>query len=283
MPEEPKKEPVAKFPLGTLIIWLVLTLGLIMLGGFNAWTIYKETVKAWENSNEIQQLTDEITYLDEVLTMSARLRVSSDNKFWEDRYMQYEPLLREVIDNIKKLSSMLAWQKLVEKTEKANNLLVALEMQAFSLVNKGEQEKAIAVLFSKEYEDNKKVYSKGMQDFIKEIELNNKKEIDKHEKQLIWFSFFCLIILCFGWYVILYIFGKQFVKRRQIEIDLERTRKRQELILNSAGEGIYGLDKNGNTTFVNPAAEKMLGYSLQEMSGHSQHDLIHHSKRWFSL
>ncbi len=36
-------------------------------------------------------------------------------------------------------------------------------------------------------------------------------------------------------------------------------RKRYELILTSIGEGVYGLDKNGLTTFVNPAAERMTG------------------------
>ncbi|MEK9628012.1 MAG: PAS domain S-box protein [Nitrospinota bacterium] len=54
---------------------------------------------------------------------------------------------------------------------------------------------------------------------------------------------------------------------------------RNELILKSAGEGIYGLDINGNTTFANPAAEQMLGYKLSEMLNHTQHDLIHHTKK----
>ena len=54
--------------------------------------------------------------------------------------------------------------------------------------------------------------------------------------------------------------------------------KKNEQILNATGEGIYGLDLNGHTTFANPAAEKMLGYSLDEMKGKNQHDLIHHSR-----
>ena len=50
-----------------------------------------------------------------------------------------------------------------------------------------------------------------------------------------------------------------------------------ELILNSAGDGIFGLDANGRTTFANPAACEMIGYSQEEMLGVSSHDLIHHS------
>jgi PAS domain S-box-containing protein len=46
---------------------------------------------------------------------------------------------------------------------------------------------------------------------------------------------------------------------------LEQLRHQNELILNSAGEGICGVDSLGNITFVNPAAAKMLGYKVEEL------------------
>jgi formate hydrogenlyase transcriptional activator len=51
-----------------------------------------------------------------------------------------------------------------------------------------------------------------------------------------------------------------------------------KLILESAGEGIYGLDAEGKTTFINRAAEKMTGFSAPEMIGNCQHQLVHHSR-----
>ena len=45
----------------------------------------------------------------------------------------------------------------------------------------------------------------------------------------------------------------------------------------SAGEGIYGLDRQGLTTFVNPAAAKMLGWEPDDLLGKSQHAVIHHT------
>jgi PAS domain S-box-containing protein len=64
---------------------------------------------------------------------------------------------------------------------------------------------------------------------------------------------------------------------KQQKVEMERVMNQNKLILYSAGEGIYGLDLQGNTTFVNPAAEKMLGYSVEELHGQPQHSLIHHS------
>ncbi len=53
--------------------------------------------------------------------------------------------------------------------------------------------------------------------------------------------------------------------------------RENQLILSAAGEGIYGIDVNGNATFVNPAAERILGWHAQELIGKNIHTMIHHS------
>jgi len=51
-----------------------------------------------------------------------------------------------------------------------------------------------------------------------------------------------------------------------------------ELILVSAGEGIFGTDANGTINFINPAAAAMLGYERGELLGRNAHASIHHSR-----
>ena len=68
-------------------------------------------------------------------------------------------------------------------------------------------------------------------------------------------------------------------EREKKKAALERAINQNTLILNSAGEGIYGVDLKGNTTFVNPAGAEMLGYSAEELIGKSQHTLIHHTRK----
>ena len=67
-------------------------------------------------------------------------------------------------------------------------------------------------------------------------------------------------------------------ERRQAQEAVERLQHQIELILNSAGEGILGLDTRGNHTFINPAAARMLGYEAEELLGISSHKTWHHSK-----
>ena len=68
------------------------------------------------------------------------------------------------------------------------------------------------------------------------------------------------------------------IERKGSEMAVEQLGRQLELILNSAGEGIFGLDLNGNHTFVNPLAAKMLGYEVDELIARHSHSMIHHSR-----
>lgn len=61
------------------------------------------------------------------------------------------------------------------------------------------------------------------------------------------------------------------------EEDWRVLRQHNELILNAAGEGIYGVDTQGRAIFVNPAAAQMTGHRVGELLGQSMHDVVHHS------
>ena len=52
--------------------------------------------------------------------------------------------------------------------------------------------------------------------------------------------------------------------------------QQNQLILNAAGEGIYGVNSDGKTTFVNRAAQEMLGWTSEDLIGHDIHTMIHH-------
>lgn len=57
----------------------------------------------------------------------------------------------------------------------------------------------------------------------------------------------------------------------------ENIERENQLILSAAGEGIYGIDADGCATFVNPAAERMLGWKAEELIGRNIHAAIHYS------
>jgi PAS domain S-box-containing protein len=70
--------------------------------------------------------------------------------------------------------------------------------------------------------------------------------------------------------------GKDITERKQAEAELATTQRQIQLILQSVGEGIYGLSVDGKVTFLNAAAVATLGWNEQELRGTEIHPLIHH-------
>lgn len=50
-----------------------------------------------------------------------------------------------------------------------------------------------------------------------------------------------------------------------------------ELLLESTGEGVFGIDLDGHCTFINRAGARMLGWDAAQVLGKNMHELTHHS------
>lgn len=70
----------------------------------------------------------------------------------------------------------------------------------------------------------------------------------------------------------------QFMARKLAEEEKENITRERLLILDSASEGIYGVDLNGCITFMNRSAASMFGCVPAEMVGENSHELFHHTR-----
>ena len=64
---------------------------------------------------------------------------------------------------------------------------------------------------------------------------------------------------------------------KRIETLFRDIERENHMILEAVGEGIYGVDAEGRTTFINSAAERMLGWTRDELQGRVMHTTVHHS------
>ncbi len=83
-----------------------------------------------------------------------------------------------------------------------------------------------------------------------------------------------LSLVVFGW-----IIGSTAAREQEAERGLRKATRRLELILESAYDGIFGVDAEGRFSFVNEAAASLLGYEADELMGREVHSTIHHSRR----
>ncbi len=77
-----------------------------------------------------------------------------------------------------------------------------------------------------------------------------------------------LIVLC-----------QDVTERKQAEQALRHSIAFDEAVMNSMGEGLCTVDNQGLVVFMNPAAEQLFGWTLEELRGHKMHDVTHYQHR----
>lgn len=73
------------------------------------------------------------------------------------------------------------------------------------------------------------------------------------------------------------IHGIDVTEQHDAEEALHLATRQRELILESVGDGICGIDLEGRLTFINEAGARALGYEPDELIGREVHKMIHHS------
>lgn len=71
--------------------------------------------------------------------------------------------------------------------------------------------------------------------------------------------------------------GVDVTEQHEAEEALHVATRQRELILESVGDGIYGIDLDGRLTFINEAGARALGYRPDQLTGQDVHEIIHHS------
>jgi len=65
---------------------------------------------------------------------------------------------------------------------------------------------------------------------------------------------------------------------RRLKRAKQRLEREHQLILDSVADGIYGVDLEGNSTFMNRAMEQITGWEAADMIGRNQHEILHHTR-----
>ncbi|SOD99898.1 response regulator [Caenispirillum bisanense] len=63
--------------------------------------------------------------------------------------------------------------------------------------------------------------------------------------------------------------------QKRMEEDLLESRRFLQSITDAMGEGVFCLDAEGHATFLNPEAERLLGWTLADLDGLTLHDAVH--------
>lgn len=189
-----------------LAIPLALTVSLCGGMGWYVWDFYHAFKKIQTQDLRLQDLSNQITYEDEVLTSSARLAAATRDKRWEERYLNSVPKLDAALAQAQKLLPSVFKSEAFAKTNAANQKLIEIEEQAFTLVNRGDSKAATDLLLSPEYEQQKKIYSQGLSEATTALKNYAQANVQAKSRQAlsaIVIIGLASIILLFAWIAVL--------------------------------------------------------------------------------
>ncbi|MEM9136716.1 MAG: methyl-accepting chemotaxis protein, partial [Cyanobacteria bacterium P01_F01_bin.42] len=208
-----------------------------MVTGWCIWNVgrtYQGFQSVITEEFELQKQADKIMYVDEVLTMSARLAASTGDLQWEERYQRFIPelaeasekLLESVTDDIRSEASL---------TRNANRKLIAMESEAFELVRASKAPQALELLLGPEYKKQEAIYSKGNERVMAAVDDFIASKLRQYGNQLqiaIWFGAGALMVLLATWLLVLSVVRDYIRDRAAAQHALRQSR--QELATRNA-------------------------------------------------
>ncbi len=72
--------------------------------------------------------------------------------------------------------------------------------------------------------------------------------------------------------------ARDITERKQLEESLRKSEQKLSDITSSLAEGIYVMDLKGHIIFMNPEAERLLGWTISELSDKNAHETVHFRK-----
>ncbi|MGB5440673.1 MAG: histidine kinase dimerization/phospho-acceptor domain-containing protein, partial [Gammaproteobacteria bacterium] len=207
-----------------MVAWLI-TVMVLLVSVWSAFESYQQYATTAQHMFRVQELRGQIVHLDEVLTMSARMAVTTGDPQWEQRYRQFEGELDAVIQHA---LALVPDADGMDQTNAANVALVEMENTAFELVRQGDLEASREVLFGDEYTRQKAIYAEGMVILGSELASSADRVLQAQRKRTLIqiFSIAAVIpVLVVGWLVVIRVVNRwrnKLTQSHQSLVDLNR-------------------------------------------------------------
>lgn len=265
------------------ILVLMLTIALVLTGTVFGWFIWR--IEQSKNIATLKQeiLTnpektgDSIIYLKEILIMSARTSVTTENLEWEKQYKEFEPRLAEKIEEIKTvLPDTVVELQSIDQLEQSGLEMLAMEKRSFTLLREGRYEQARQILFSQEYEQQKAKFFAEVPNVVAQLDELQKSELDSeysYSNRFIWIA-----VAVFGLSIIAWISAIRNISvshRKLLVSTAEKERTQEALRKSEQYQNLFRL-ANDAILVIEPETEVVLDANDKacEMYGYKRDDFI---------
>ena len=252
--------------------------------------------RAQRNDQLLLIQADELRRLDEILTSSCLLAAHTLDPAWESRYRTHVGMLDDILAAGLSLNGA-ALGELVDEIAKVNRRLCATENHAFSLIKRGEATAALGFLEAPAYLADKAAYSSAVERLqsvltVRVDDALNAARIQGRRNIQFLGAAVCIVLVC--WIVLHHVLrerDKTEARNRQIltasarrladtvrirTAALAESEHRFRTLFETMAQGLVTQDAQSVILDANPAAERILGLTLEQLKGRSSTDPAWH-------
>jgi methyl-accepting chemotaxis protein PixJ len=192
---------------------------------WNIWSIYNSFQSTVTKQIDLQRISADMVYNDEVLTMSAWMLTSTSDRKWLTRYDLFSAKAEVTMKQFGAAISP-AQRSQASQTDAASTKLFELETKALKLVKAGKQKEAYQILIGTEYTAQKKIYGDGSAAVLKDVDRSINAELKDYEQKLLFSIVFAgatLPILLVTWSFVLAAI-RDYIRDRQAAAEMAVSR-----------------------------------------------------------
>jgi two-component system, sensor histidine kinase and response regulator len=250
-----------------LVLTAALIVGFLVAAvlGWLYWQAQRQDESLDLRNQALIENIGQLRLLDETLTTSAKMVAAADDEYedeYKDRYDEAAVEYEQLVDDTLNLFPDSEASQQFETTAEPADRLFELEDRAFTLAQEGQHSEAFALLESPEYERYKQLYTEGLDSTfaaLLDAEEQAQQRLRAYRLALLGASVLVLGLAFLGWAFSI----NTLIKRRQAE----KARSRLAAIVKNSTDAIDSKTLDGIITSFNPSAEKLYGYSEEEIKG----------------
>ena len=162
----------------TIVLSTCLNLGLTGASTWSVWNTSQQLEATVAKQDKQQDISSKLAYLDEVLTMSARMFTTSGVPIWDKRYTETIPVFEKV------------WAEFIKNAPPSRQLdtatanLFSIEDRAFKLAKQGKLKDASELLSAPTYQENKQIYAGEVATMVAKIRSAAEAEVQDNRQAL---------------------------------------------------------------------------------------------------
>ncbi len=212
------------FPMGVLVVALLLTLALVAGLSWFAWRSHKDFETLETKDLKMVELYGTVKHFDELLSLTAQLAAATGEPAWKPMMISEMAKVDAAMDELEQVAPGLIPQETVSELLGVKRSLQKQELQVLEFADAGDLAAAQAILSSSRYKADQERLATTEAVLLEQVRAHLDQTLEsQHQRNRYWLVMVIifLLVIIFAWVYALRTIRSYFVEKQQASDDLQ--------------------------------------------------------------